>query len=179
MKRRSIYSATELDTVALLAALCLFLSTVEYLIPKPIPFMRLGLANLPILVSLEFLSPPMVLLLVLLKIVGQGLVNGTLFSYVFLFSAAGSTVSGLLMLLVSRVPRRRLSLVGVSVVGALGSNIVQIVLARFIIFGEGAWLIGPPFIAIGTASAILLGIFAEKFGSSSRWIERVRPSHRR
>lgn len=177
MKIKSTSSATDLDTVALLAALCLFLSTVEYLIPKPIPFMRLGLANLPILVSLELLSPPLILLLVFLKIVGQGLVNGTLFSYVFLFSAAGSSVSGIVMLLASRFPRERLSLVGISVLGALASNLVQIVLARLFIFGEGAWLIGPPFIAIGTVSAVILGIFAQRFGSSSRWVQRIRQSH--
>ncbi|MCK5201492.1 MAG: Gx transporter family protein, partial [Spirochaetales bacterium] len=38
------------DTIALFAAFCIFLSTVEYLIPKPFPFFRLGLANFPIIV---------------------------------------------------------------------------------------------------------------------------------
>ena len=32
--------------VALAAAVCLFLASIEYLIPKPLPFLRIGLANL-------------------------------------------------------------------------------------------------------------------------------------
>ena len=43
--------------VALLAALALFLATVEHVIPKPVPFLKLGLANLPLLVGLTVLRP--------------------------------------------------------------------------------------------------------------------------
>ena len=175
MGRRSTAPLTKrLDLVAFFAALCLFLSTIEYLIPKPIPFFRVGLANLPILVALDLLPAPHLLLLVLLKVVGQGLIGGTLFSYVFLFSAAGSLASGLSMLLIRRVFGGRMTLVGVGVLGALFSNASQILLARALIFGDGAWLIAPPFLAVGTVTAALLGLFAEKFSRSSRWLASVR-----
>lgn len=39
--------------VAFFAALCLFLVAVEYAIPKPLPFLRLGLTNLPVILSLQ------------------------------------------------------------------------------------------------------------------------------
>ena len=79
-------SATKtLDSLALLGACSLFLSTLEFLIPKPIPFMRLGLANLPLLISLSFLTPGQIMLLTLIKVLGQGLVNGTLFLMFFSF----------------------------------------------------------------------------------------------
>jgi heptaprenyl diphosphate synthase len=151
------------DLVALLGGLCLFLSTIEYLIPKPIPFLRVGIANLPIL-----------FLVVVLKVVGQGLVSGTLVSYVFLFSAVGSFASALAMLGARRLFGKRLSLVGVGVLGALFSNTAQISLARLLIFGEGAWLIAPPFLALGTVTAALLGLFAERFQASSRWLASLR-----
>ncbi len=160
--------------VAFLGALCLFLSTIEYLIPKPIPFLRVGIANLPILLSLDLLPVPSLLLLVVLKVLGQGLIGGTLFSYVFLFSAAGSFASLFAMLLVRRLLGRRISLVGVGVLGALFSNTAQIVLARLLIFGEGAWLIAPPFLALGTVTAALLGVFAERFAARSRWLASVK-----
>lgn len=54
------------DIIALLAALALMLSSIEYIIPKPVPFLRLGLANLPVLISLGLLTPRRVFLLVLL-----------------------------------------------------------------------------------------------------------------
>jgi heptaprenyl diphosphate synthase len=162
------------DLVAFMGALCLFLSAIEYMIPKPIPFLRVGIANVPILLCLDLLPVPLLLLVVVLKVLGQGLIGGTLISYVFLFSAVGSFASASSMLLFRRVFARRISLVGVGVLGALFSNITQILLARVLIFGEGAWLIAPPFLALGTVTATLLGLFAERFASRSRWLATVR-----
>ena len=69
------------------------LASIEYIIPKPLPFMRLGLANLPVLIGLETLAPPAFLLLVLLKVIGQALIMGTLFSHIFILSFCGSIAS--------------------------------------------------------------------------------------
>lgn len=170
--KRSTHSVTEeTHLIALLAAFCMFLSMIEYLIPKPLPFMRLGLANLPILLALSLLPSRRIIFLVFLKVLGQGLVNGTMFSYIFLFSAAGSFASGCMMLLTSRLFGRRISLVGVCVFGALASNSVQILIARQIIFGRSALLIGPPFLFIGLISSLIMGFFAEAFQRKSRWFE--------
>lgn len=163
-----------LDRVALLGACCLFLSSIEYILPKPIPFLRIGIANLPILIALDLLSPPLVLLVVALKVAGQALLSGTLFSYVFLFSLVGSAASGLSMILLRTLFAKRMSLVGIGVLGAFASNSVQLILARFLIFGEGAWLIAPPFLALGTVSAAVLGFFAERFSETSRWVRAAR-----
>ncbi len=157
-----------------MGALCLFLSAIEYMIPKPIPFLRVGIANVPILLCLDLLPVPLLLLVVVLKVLGQGLIGGTLISYVFLFSAAGSFASAFSMLLFRRLFGRRISLVGVGVLGALFSNITQVLLARVLIFGEGAWLIAPPFLALGTVTATLLALFAERFAARSRWLASVR-----
>lgn len=162
------------DIIAFLGGLCLFLSTLEYVLPKPVPFLRVGIANLPILLAVDLLPVPAVLGVVFLKVVGQGLVSGTLVSYVFLFSAVGSFASGLAMIAARRLLRQRVTLVGVSVLGALFSNAAQIVLARFLIFGEGAWLIVAPFLALGTVTAVLLGLFAETFTARSRWLAGLR-----
>ncbi|WP_319562934.1 Gx transporter family protein [Marispirochaeta sp.] len=163
-----------IDLVAFLGALCLFLSTVEYLFPKPIPFMRLGLANLPILVSLHLLPFPYLMLLTLVKVAGQGLVNGTLASYVFIFSVAGSYSSVLAMYAVSRISGRFLSLVGISLVGSLTSNAVQVLLSIFFIFGKNAVMIAPLFLGIGTISGLVIGLIAEKFVERSRWHAELR-----
>lgn len=177
MTRISTSSPTKrTDLVAFLGAICLFLSAIEYMIPKPIPFLRVGIANLPILISLDLLPIPLLLLVVVLKVLGQGLIGGTLFSYVFLFSAVGSFASAFAMILFRRVFGARMSLVGVGVLGALFSNMTQILLARLLIFGEGAWLIAPPFLALGTVTATVLGIFAERFVARSRWLSMLRES---
>jgi len=163
------------DLVAFLGGLSLFLSTVEYLVPKPGPFLRIGIANLPLLVGLGLLAPGELLLVAAVKVLGQALVSGTLVTYVFLFSAAGTFSSALVMLAVRRIAGPRMSLVGVSVAGALFSNLAQIGLAIGLdLLGRGAWVIAPPFIAAGIVTSVLLGLFAERFQRSSRWLASVR-----
>lgn len=99
-----------INLITFLGALCMLLSAVEYAIPKPVPFMRLGLANLPVMLALYIgLSTPEYFLLVVLKIMTQALVSGTLFSYVFLFSLAGSFSSAAVMLLFSRCGHSRVN----------------------------------------------------------------------
>ncbi len=85
MRKLMTLTTEEKKTAALLAAFCMFLSILEYLIPKPLPFMRIGLANLPVLLSLVLLPVRGTALVVFLKVLGQGLINGTLFSYIFVF----------------------------------------------------------------------------------------------
>ncbi|MBN1412926.1 MAG: Gx transporter family protein, partial [Spirochaetales bacterium] len=51
--------------VAILSAFALVLSGMEYLLPKPIPFLKIGLANLPILIALDLLNVRKILLLIL------------------------------------------------------------------------------------------------------------------
>lgn len=158
------------DTLALYAALALFFSIVELLIPKPIPFFRIGLANLPLLVALTFLSRKDFVLLVLLKIMGQALVGGTLFSYVFLFSASGSISSALVMLLLRGFYPKRISLLGIGVLGALASNAAQLGFSSWLIFGKSTRLIAPLLLTMGTVSGLLLGAAAQFALEHSRWV---------
>ncbi len=162
-----------MELIAFFAALCLFFATIEYLFPKPFPFFRLGLANLPVLLALNVFPVPMVLLLVLLKVLGQGLVNGTLASYVFLFSLGGSFASAFVMIGAHRLFGSRISLVGISLFGALASNVVQIYLSIQFIFGIAAWIIAPLFLGLGAASGLVVGLFANRFSQRSRWYRRI------
>lgn len=159
--------------IARLAALALFLSTVEYLIPKPLPFMRLGLANLPLMVALPLLDPVSFLVLVLLKVAGQALVNGTLFSYIAIFSLFGTFSSALVMFLIFRSGKRLFSYVGISMAGAMASNSVQLLLSYYLIFGSSILLIAPAFLAMGLFSSILLGLFVQRFTERSAWYAQL------
>ena len=165
-----------LDLAALLGALCLFLSTIEYLFPKPVPFLRIGLANLPILLALGLLPVRHVLLIATLKVVGQGLLHGTFASYVFLFSLSGTMMSTLVMLAAFRLDR--LSLVGVSLLGAMASSVTQIALSITFIFGENARMIAPLFLGVGIVGGLLVGVLASGFTSRSQWYARVRSTYR-
>jgi heptaprenyl diphosphate synthase len=175
-------------TVVLLGALCLFLSTLEYLVPKPLPYLRIGLANLPLMLALDLLSPRYFSLLALIKIAGAGLVGGTIFSYVFIFSVLGSAASALVMYglrtarfgkpdnpqgspALRRSPKHRwrFSLAGIGVAGAMCSGGVQLFLARFLVFGEAARYLIPPFLAVSLITGCALGLFCEHFCRRSLW----------
>ena len=166
------------NILAILAAVAMFLSTLEYLIPKPVPFFRIGLANIPILVTMRFFRPRHVLALTLLKVAGQGLINGTLASYVFLFSLFGSLSSVLVMLAVLHLGGRRISLIGVSTAGAVASNVVQITLSVLFIFGPQSWVIAPPFLLLGSLAGILVGVLAERILDISQWLRRLQADYR-
>ena len=47
-----LFDAQLIALTALAAAICLFLAGIEYMIPRPLPFLRIGLANLPLLLAL-------------------------------------------------------------------------------------------------------------------------------
>jgi heptaprenyl diphosphate synthase len=162
------------DLIAKFAGLSLFLSTIEYLFPRPLPFFRLGIANTALLLALEFLNPVEFLLLLTLKVLGQGLLNGTFASYVFIFSLSGTMVSGTVMYLANRWGGRHISLVGVSLLGSLFSNLVQVTLSVLIVFGTNSLKILPWFLLSGMATGLLVGIFAKDFKRRSKWLELER-----
>ncbi|MDR2575428.1 MAG: Gx transporter family protein [Treponema sp.] len=157
-------------SLALLGSLCFFLSTVEYLIPKPLPFMRLGLANMPLLLALDIFGPGDFFLLLLLKILGQGLIGGMIFSHVFLFSIAGTISSGLLMFGLRRLlGKNLLGFAGLGCAGAMASNSVQLLLARYLIFGPALRYLTAPFLVSGLVTGIGLGLVCEYFCRHSLW----------
>ncbi len=158
------------EQIAILGGLCIFLAVVEFMIPKPVPFMRIGIANIPLLIALSLFRDRDVWVLALLKIAGQGIINGTIFSYIILFSGAGTAASVLVMLLLRRLCGGMISLVGISVMGALAGNGVQIFMATLIIFGDAALLIAPPFLLIGVISGTVIGLFSDAFVARSRWV---------
>jgi len=158
------------QTLALLGALCFFLSAVEYLIPKPLPFMRIGLANLPLLLALNILGAKGFFMLVVIKVLGQGLIGGTFLSFIFLFSIAGTFTSATAMFALSRMPGRRyLGFAGIGCAGAMVSNGVQLLFARHLVFGEAVRYLAPPFLAAGFVAGLALGILCEYFCRRSRW----------
>jgi len=162
------------DVTALLGAFCFFLSALEYMVPKPLPFMRLGIANLPILLAADLLPFPWFMALALVKVVGMSVISGSLFSYVAIFSLVGTLTAALVMWGCCRLLGSGVSAIGISILGAMASNAVQIVIAGVVVFGDAARLVAPPFLAAGLVTGTLLGAFAEAFARRSTWYAKAR-----
>lgn len=158
--------------LAFFSALCFFLSAVEYAIPKPVPFFRIGLANLPIMISFLCMSRKENTALIFLKVLLQGIISGTLFSYVFLFSLTGSVASGFVMMAIFHLfyEKKLVSWLGISMAGGLANNLAQLGVACIFLFGENTKFVAPVLLAISFVASIAMGLFANVFVEKSKWL---------
>ena len=166
---RGLDDAELRKTLALLGAFCMFLSSIEFMIPKPAPFMRIGIANLPLMLALDILPFRAFLALVGVKVAGQALITGTLFSPILLYSLAGTALAALSMYALRRVLGRRVSFIGVGALGAMMSTTAQLGLAWIFVLGAAARFIAPYFFAAGLLTGVSLGLFCEMFTRRSAW----------
>lgn len=159
------------EKIAYFSALCFFLSAVEYAIPKPVPFFRIGFANVPLMLSLAVFSRKETFVLCISKIFFQAVISGTFFSYIFIFSFAGTFASVCIMMIVYSLFANKniVSWVGVCAAGAFANNAIQLLLSYHFIFGEGTRLIAPWILLVSLISSVLLGFFSNYFCRKSSW----------
>jgi len=81
-----------------LVLLGLYLSLIENIIPKPFPWMKIGLSNISVLIALEKFNSKMALQTILLRVFIQALMLGTLFTPNFIISFSAGLVSTLFMI---------------------------------------------------------------------------------
>jgi heptaprenyl diphosphate synthase len=146
---------------------------IEYAIPKPLPFMRLGIANMGIMLALYVLPIRQVLFLTLIKVFLQALISGTFFSYIFLFSFLGSFSSAFVMILSKNLFKSKISFLGICLSGALANNLCQILLSYLMIFRSSTSYIAPILLISGFISSFVLGLFTQKFVDKSIWYNLV------
>ena len=148
-------------SLAYLCALTLLISYAEMILPRIVPFFRLGFANTVILIALDIDFGSFIVLSVL-KAVAASLMGGTLFSPFFLISLAQSLLSALIMrLLYKLISKKLLGLYGISIAGSAASALVQIGLASFYI-GKGTFSLLGPMLIFNTISGALTAILCEK-----------------
>ena len=138
-------------------ALALIFSYVETLIPFQIgiPGVKLGLANLIVVVALYKMGGKDALLLSVTRIVLSGFIFASLFS--ILYSLAGATVSFFVMWLTKK---RHLSIRPVSVLGGISHNIGQFLVA-LVLLGTAMWYYLPYLLLMGMVTGLCNGILGQ------------------
>jgi heptaprenyl diphosphate synthase len=144
--------------LALFAALAVALHTLEVLLPTPVPWFRLGLANVLTLVAL-FLYGGRAAWTVSLVRVGLGsLLLGRIFSPGFWLALAGVIVATGMMIAAWHWGRRWLGPIGVSMLGAAGHAVGQLTVAwALLVRHAGIWQIFPVFLLVAVITGILTG----------------------
>lgn len=139
-----------------LTALALIFSYVETLIPIQIgiPGVKLGLANLIIVIALYKMSVKEAYLLSVVRVVLAGFIFGNLFSIVY--SLSGGLLSLTVMALLKKSDK--FSLIGVSIAGGVFHNVGQLIMAAIVLESLSIGYYLPVLLVSGVVTGMLIGI---------------------
>ena len=140
----------------MLISLAFIFSYIEAVIPIPIPVpgVKLGLANLVLIVGLYTVGISGTIAVSLVRIVLVGFTFGNLSSMIY--SLAGGIVSLILMILLKKTGK--FSQIGVSIIGGIGHNIGQLTAAALITETAGVFYYLPFLIVAGVIAGALIGL---------------------
>lgn len=146
----------KLTQIALLSAFATLMFILESLIPMPMPWLRIGLANLFSLLALKWWGLKEGFLIALIRILIGHLLIGRFLSPAFLLSICSGMGAVVVMFFAIRKLKRYLSLIGVSILGACIHNWIQLLLIQLFLMKQMTTLY---FFPILTLTGIVTGIF--------------------
>ena len=149
----------KLCILALFAAIALTIWAAEALIPPivPLPGVRLGLANIVLLLTLYLYDRRSAALVLAVRLILGAALAGTVMS--FLYSLAGGLlVLGVMALLRDRVQEKNLWML--SAYAAVAHNLGQLLAARLILGTPGLWWYLPVLLLSGLVTGAFTGLCA-------------------
>lgn len=152
-------ASKKLVITALFVTAALILSYIESLFPFffGVPGMKLGLANLAVVVVLYLYGWREALIVNILRITLTGFLFGNLFS--ILFSLSGALVSFVCMLSAKKLG---LSLYGVSIAGGVSHNVGQLLAAAFIVQTVKIGYYAPILLIAGLVTGFVIGVLGRE-----------------
>lgn len=139
-------------------ALALIFSYVESLIPFHIgiPGVKLGLANLIIVIALYKMDVKSAFLLSITRVILSGFIFGNLFSIIY--SLAGGVLSLAIMAVMKK--NQGFSVMGVSIAGGVFHNIGQLIVAMIVVETYSVAYYLPVLLISGLVTGLVIGIAA-------------------
>ncbi len=132
-KQQLLFSNSNLTKLALLIGIGLILFLFESLLPRPLPWLKPGLAHVATLIALFALGNRAALVVVTGRVLLGSLLLGTFFNPAFVLSLGSGLSATLAMILLKRYCSRYFSIFGISIAGAVVHNISQLILVELII----------------------------------------------
>lgn len=149
--------------IAILSAYALALHGIEAMIPSPIPWLRLGLANIITTSSLVIFGFRTAMMITFTRVLLGSILMGTFLGPAFMLSLGGGLTGTVAMGLVHAISKRLFGPVGLSLIGAIFHNAAQLFLAYLIFIQriEAIIVIAPIIMLIGTLTGFANGIVAD------------------
>lgn len=162
MKNKGVY-------FGMFTALALIFSYIESLIPFHIgiPGVKLGLANLVIVVAMYKMEKSQVYLLSVTRVVLAGFMFGNLFSIIY--SLAGSILSLTVMYILKK--SEKFSILGMSMAGGVFHNIGQLLVAMIVLKSLNLIYYASVLLISGLITGIVIGIVS---GEILKRIDKIR-----
>ncbi|RLC46922.1 MAG: hypothetical protein DRH57_05110 [Candidatus Cloacimonadota bacterium] len=150
----------KLVLLAIFTAIASLLFLVENLIPKPLPFLRIGLANILVILVLVLIGYKEALLITVTKTVLGSFFSGLLFSPTIILSL-GSSIVSLTIMFIALKSKISFSLIGISILGAFSHNAMQLFLVYILLIKEvRIFYLFPVLSIIALISGFITGIIA-------------------
>ena len=144
---------------SLFAALAILMGYVEMLVPVPVPIpgVKLGLANVIIIIMMYYMDVKGAFFISLIRV----LLSGLLFAGFagLLYSLAGAMLSFAVMALLKKTGK--FSIIGVSVAGGAFHNIGQIIVAAIVVENVKIAYYLPFLLVSGVVTGVIIGIVAK------------------
>lgn len=145
--------------IAGLIVVGLLLFIFETYIPRPIPWLKFGLANIATLIALYWLGWKAALTVAVFRIFIGAFFTGMLFSPGFFLSFSGGFSATLIMIALFQL--RSVGLLTVSIAGALMHNIAQLFLAVYWLFANTVlWYLLPYLLLTALITGSITGGFS-------------------
>lgn len=143
----------------LFAALAVLMGYVEMLVPVPVPIpgVKLGLANVVVLVMLYYMDAKSAFFISLVRVVLCGLLFAGFAG--LLYSLSGALLSFAAMALLKKTGR--FSMIGVSVAGGVFHNVGQITVAALAVENVRMAYYLPFLLVSGVVTGVLIGLVAQ------------------
>lgn len=142
--------------MGMLVALAFIFSYIESLIPinVGIPGIKLGLANMVVIVTLYTMGTGSAFVLSLVRIVLTGFTFGNL--AMMMYSLGGGMLSFLVMVIARKT--KLFSVTGVSVLGAVFHNVGQIIVAALVVENSSLFYYLPVLLVSGVVFGVIIGM---------------------
>ena len=157
----------KISVVALFSAFAILASYIETFIPSlGIPGVKLGLANIAVVLALFLLDAESAIIINVVRIVIVGLLFGSLFS--ISFALAGAFVSLTVMIILKKV--FKFSIITVSIFGGFFHNVGQLIVAFILVDNYSVFTYLPVLLIAGIITGLIIGILAKLLYERTSWV---------
>lgn len=126
-------SARRIVWLSIFIAIGLIVFIFESYIPRPLPWLKPGLANIATLTVLYIWGCKSAMIMVIFRVFLGSIIMGTFLNPAFILALGGGMMATLAMAGVKRLASDRFSIFGISIVGAVTHNLVQLILVEWLI----------------------------------------------